>query len=252
MEFLLNGIEIITVIIFGLCLGSFLNVLIIRIPRDENIAFPASHCVSCGEKLKFYHNVPLFSFIFLRGKCGFCKSRISLQYPLIEAVSSALCVFVYLKFGFSVESIFIALSLLLLLALSVIDWRFSEVPDNLNFFALIFALIGGILLYKDFLFVIASAFSFAGFFTLLRFAFQSLLKKEALGEGDIIIASTMAGLLGWQLAMVAIFLGALFAMFPLLFLGKSARIPFIPFLFAGLLVCLFFSEVFMIFLGNYV
>lgn len=252
MEILLNSIEVITTIIFGLCLGSFLNVLIIRIPQDENIALPASHCVHCGTKLKFYHNIPLVSFIFLRGKCSFCKAKISLQYPLIEALSAILCVFVYLKFGFNAESIFIALSLLLLLALAVIDWRFSEVPDNLNFFALLFALIGGILLYKDFLYVIASAFSFAGFFTLLRFAFQSLAKKEALGEGDIIIASTMAGLLGWQLAMVAIFLAALFALFPLLFYGKKAKIPFIPFLFAGLLVCLFFSEFFMEMLGNYV
>lgn len=252
MAFLLEGIELITVIIFGLCLGSFLNVLIIRIPRDENIAFPASHCLHCGKALKFYHNIPLFSYIFLRGKCGFCKVKISLQYPLIEVISSVLCVFVYMRFGFSVESIFIALSLLLLLALSVIDWRFSEVPDNLNFFALLFALISGILLYKDFLFVVGSAFSFAGFFMLLRFAFQSFAKKEALGEGDIIIVATMAGLLGWKIAMIAIFLGALFALFPLLFYGKIAKIPFIPFLFSGLLVCLFFNEFFVAFLENYI
>ena len=251
MDFLLNSIEIITALIFGLCFGSFLNVLILRLPRGESIAFPASHCFSCGEKLRFYHNIPLLSYIFLRGKCAFCGAKIAIQYPLIEVISSVLALFIYLKFGFSIESICIGIAILLLLALSVIDWRFSEVPDCLNFSAFIFALIGGIFWSGDFLFTIGSAFAFAGFFTLLRFAFQSFAKKEALGEGDIIIAATMAGILGWKVAFVAIFLGAVFSIIPLLVLGKNAKIPFIPFLYAGLLVALFFYESIQSFLKNY-
>ena len=249
---ILEYIEIFTVLIFGLCFGSFLNVLILRLPRDENIAFPASHCFSCGKKLKFYHNIPLFSYIFLRGKCGFCASKISLQYPLIEAISGILAVLMYLKFGASAESVLIAIAILLLLALSVIDWKFSEVPDNLNFSALVFGLLGGFFWHKDFIFVVGSAFAFAGFFTLLRFAFQSFAKKEALGEGDIIIAATMSAILGWQVAFIAIFLGALFSLCVLLFKGRDYKLPFIPFLYAGLLVALFFYEFFVAFLGNYV
>ena len=251
MEFLLNSIEIITALVFGLCFGSFLNVLILRIPRGEFIAFPASHCLSCGEKLRFYHNIPLLSYIFLRGKCAFCGAKIAIQYPLIEAISGILALFIYLKFGFSVESICIGIAILLLLALSVIDFRFSEVPDSLNFSAFIFALIGGIFWHKDFLFVIGSAFAFAGFFTLLRFAFQSFAKKEALGEGDIIIVATMAGILGYKIAFVAIFLGAVFSIIPLLALGKNTKIPFIPFLYAGLLVALFCYESIELFLKDY-
>ena len=248
----LEYIEIFTAIIFGLCFGSFLNVLILRLPRDENIAFPSSHCFSCGRKLKFYHNIPLFSYIFLRGKCGFCDSKISFQYPLIEAIAGILSALIYFNFGFSAQSLFIGIAILLLLALSVIDWRFSEVPDSLNFSALIFGIVGGIFWHRDFIFVIGSAFAFAGFFTLLRFAFQSFAKKEALGEGDIIIVATIAAILGWKVAFIAIFLGAVFSLFVLLFKGKDFKLPFIPFLFGGLIVCVFFYEFFVAFLGNYV
>ncbi len=252
MEFLLNSIEIIVAGIFGLCFGSFLNVLILRTPKDESVLFPASHCFSCGNKLRFYHNIPLFSYAFLRGKCSFCGARISPQYPLIEAISCVLAILVCLKFGFALESIFIALAILLLLALSVIDLRFKEVPDSINFSALVFALVGGILLRGDFLLTIASAFSLAGFFTLLRFAFQTFAKKEALGEGDIIVVATMGALLGWEIALVAIFVGAVISLIVLLFYGRDYKLPFIPFLSAGLGICLFFYEFFDAFLKDYI
>lgn len=246
---LLDSIEIITAIIFGLCFGSFLNVLILR--RNESVIFPTSHCFSCGRKLKFYHNIPLFSFIFLRGKCGFCGAKISLQYPLIEAISGLLAMGVYLCLGFSGESICIGIAILLLLALSVIDWRYSEVPDCLNFSALVFGIVGGIFWHRDFIFVIGSAFSFAGFFTLLRFALQTFLNKEALGEGDIIIVATIAAILGWKVAFVAIFLGALFSLCVLLFKGRDYKLPFIPFLYFGLLASLAFYEAILAFLKDY-
>ena len=248
---LLEYIEIVTALIFGLCFGSFLNVLILRLPRDESILFPPSHCFACGKALKFYHNIPLFSYIFLRGKCGFCGAKISAQYPLIEAISGLLAVGIYLRFGFSGESICIGIAILLLLALSVIDWRFSEVSDSLNFSALIFGIVGGIFWHRDFIFVVGSAFAFAGFFTLLRFAFQSFAKKEALGEGDIIIVATMGAILGWKVAFVAIFLGAVFSLCVLLCKGRDFKLPFIPFLYGGLLVSLAFYEAIVAFLKDY-
>lgn len=237
--------------LFGLCIGSFLNVLIIRIPINKSVILPSSSCMSCGNKLKFYHNIPIVSYLFLGGKCGFCKARISPIYPIVEFISALLGFFTYLKFGFSLESIFIGLSILMLFALSIIDFKFKEVPDSINFWALIFALVGGILFYSQFLVVIASSFALAGFFTLLRFAFQSFAKKEALGEGDIIVVATMGALLLWQLSLIAIFLSALFALVVLLFLGREAKIPYIPFLYLGTLVCLFFDNYCNAFLHNY-
>ena len=74
--------------IVGVAIGSFLNVVILRVPKGESISFPASHCPKCNNKLKFYHNIPLLSWIFLGGKCAYCKEKISLQYPLIEFLTS--------------------------------------------------------------------------------------------------------------------------------------------------------------------
>ncbi len=230
-------------IVFGLCFGSFLNVLIIRIPLNKSVILPASACMNCGRELRFYHNIPVFSFLFLRGKCGFCGSKISPIYPIIESISGIFGFFIYMKFGFSPQAAFIGISLLLLFALSIIDLKTKEVPDSLNFSAFIFALIGGILHHSDFMFIVASAFSLAGFFTLLRFALQSTLKKEALGEGDIIVVATMGALLGWKLAFIAVFLSAVFSLIILLAIRKKDyQIPYIPFLLLGTLPCVFFDN----------
>ncbi|MDE6886744.1 MAG: prepilin peptidase [Helicobacteraceae bacterium] len=239
--------------IFALCFGSFLNVIIVRMPQDKSIVLPSSACMSCENKLKFYHNIPLLSYLFLGGKCGFCGAKISILYPIVELISAIFGVFIYLKFGFSFEALFIGISVLLLLALSIIDLKFKAVPDSLNFWALIFALIGGILLHRDFIFIVGSSFAMAGFFTLLRFAFQSLAKKEVLGEGDIIVVATMGALLGYKLALIAIFISAVFSLIILLaFFKKDYAIPYIPFLFAGMLTCLFFDSFFLNFLNSYI
>lgn len=239
-------------ILLGLCFGSFLNVLIIRTPMDKSVILPSSSCISCGKKLKFYHNIPIISYLFLRGKCAFCFSKISIMYPLVELAGALFGLFVYLKFGFSFESLFIGISILLFLALSIIDLKTKEVPDNINFGALVFGLIGGILHFDNFLYIVGSTFAMAGFFTLLRFAFQSIARKEALGEGDIIVVATMGALLGWKIALFAIFLSSLFALIILLILSqKNYKIPFVPFLFLGTLPCLFFDNFFNSILYNY-
>lgn len=239
-------------ILLGLCFGSFLNVLIIRIPQNKSVVLPPSSCNKCGNKLKPYHNIPVLSYIFLGGKCGFCKSKISIMYPMVEVISGILAYAVYLKFDYTFCALFIGLSILLLFALCIIDLKTLEVPDSVNFSALIFAIIGGILYFEDFLFAIASAFSLAGFFTLLRFAMQTLIKKDVLGEGDIIVVATMGALLGWKITFFAIFLSAVFALVILLALSKKDyKIPFVPFLFLGTLPCLFFPDFFNSYITNY-
>lgn len=243
----------IVVILFGLCFGSFLNVVILRIPQNKSIILPPSSCNNCGNKLKPYHNIPVLSYIFLGGKCGFCKSKISIMYPIVEIFSAILAYALYVKFGYGFDTLFISLSVLLFFALCVIDLRTLEVPDSVNFVALIFAIIGGILHFGDFLFVVASSLSLAGFFTLLRFAMQNITKKDVLGEGDIIVIATIGALLGWKITFFAIFLSAIFALVVLLILSKKdCKVPFVPFLFLGTLPCLFFPEFFNAYITNYI
>jgi leader peptidase (prepilin peptidase)/N-methyltransferase len=194
--------------LFGLMYGSFLNVVIYRVPNDESIVFPSSACPSCGNKLKFYHNIPIFSYLFLRGKCAFCATKISPQYPIVELLTSLLFLAVFLKSGVELKSLFIALSFSTLLALSVIDLKYKAVPDSLNLLALLFALAGGVVFVKSF----EDALLFAGAFGLLRIGLSYLIKREAMGEGDIPVAATIGAMVGIKLGLFAIFLSAVLAM----------------------------------------
>jgi leader peptidase (prepilin peptidase) / N-methyltransferase len=236
--------ELLFVFIAGALIGSFLNVLIIRIPRDESVAFPASHCMSCNTPLRFYHNIPILSWLFLRGKCGFCGAKISFQYPLIEFLSALIFLFSALKFGLTFEAAGIAITFALLLALSAIDYRYKMVPDSLNLSALSVAVLSVSSL-DQFGYHVTNALLFAGGFSLLRFYISYAIKKEAMGEADIMIAATMGALLGVQLGLAAIFLGAVLAL-PALILTRdesdeSKQLPFIPFLAMGCWLVLMFD-----------
>ena len=270
--------ELLFAFIFGITIGSFLNVIILRIPKDESIIYPSSHCFSCGNKLKPWHNIPLFSWLFLRGKCAYCKSKISIQYPIIELLSGFIFLILANKFGLSFPIFLIALSFLMLLALSVIDLKYKMVPDSLNLLALFFAIFGAwsvVGIFSN----IQNALLFTGGFTLLRFTLSYILtssasrqaKKtitpwtknyhtypfiEAMGEGDIMVAATMGALLGIKLTLVAIFLSAVLALPIMLILrGKSAeeqRVPFVPFLaIATFIVYIFDSPILTYIKANY-
>ena len=256
--------------IFGLLFGSFLNVVILRIPQGESVVFGASHCYTCNTKLKPWHNIPLLSWLFLRGKCAFCKTPISIQYPLIEFITAVLFTLVAYKSGLTLHSLFIVLSFTMLLALSMIDFKYKMVPDSLNLLAIFFAILAAVSP-THLMTNLQNALLFAGGFTLLRFALSYYLTSsvfraglatktawnkhydrtpmiEAMGEGDIMVAATMGALLGTTLGLFAIFLSALLALpVMLLLLGKSAeeqRVPFVPFLAtATLLSYLFDSQI---------
>ncbi|SFV55455.1 Leader peptidase (Prepilin peptidase) / N-methyltransferase [hydrothermal vent metagenome] len=242
--------------VFGAVFGSFLNVLIYRIPKAESVVFPSSHCPKCNNKLKPYHNIPLLSWLFLRGRCAFCKESISIQYPIIEFVAGIIAVSVVHKYSFSLPVLFITLSFMMLLALSMIDFKYKMIPDSLNLLAIFFAIFGAwtpLGVVEN----LKNALLFAGGFTLLRFAlsyyltssvFRAGLKTktswnrhydrtpmiEAMGEGDIMVAATMGALLGVKLGLIAIFLAALLALPVLLMLqnrpAEEQKVPFVPFL----------------------
>jgi len=242
----------------GAIIGSFLNVVIYRLPRGESIVFPASHCTSCGTNLKPWHNIPIFSWLMLRGKCAFCSAPISYQYPLIETMSGLIFLAIFMKMGIAWATLGIATVFVLLLTMSVIDLYYKVAPDSLNLLALTLAIIS---VYSPQMLLqnLTYALLFAGGFSLLRFyvSYYLFIKLksqspnlkqaswvknyntiptyvEAMGEADIMIAATMGALLGIKLTLVAIFLSALLALPAMLLMrnetAASKQVPFIPFL----------------------
>ncbi|SMP88093.1 leader peptidase (prepilin peptidase) / N-methyltransferase [Epsilonproteobacteria bacterium SCGC AD-308-O04] len=269
--------ELLFAFIFGSVIGSFLNVVILRIPKDESILFPASHCYACGNTLKPWHNIPLFSWLFLRGKCSYCSTKISIQYPAIELFSGLIFVVLANKFGINLSVFLIGLSFLMLLALSMIDLKYKMIPDSLNLLALAFAIFGAWSISGVFI-NLQNALLFAGGFTLLRFAISYMLTSsahrhaqktitpwtknyhtypfiEAMGEGDIMVAATMGALLGVKLTLVAIFLSAVLALPVMLVqrrINEEKTIPFVPFLaLATFIVYVFDSPILSYIEANY-
>lgn len=116
---------------YGLVIGSFLNVLIYRIPRSESIVFPSSHCPKCSNRLKWYDNIPVISFIILKGRCRYCESRISIQYPLIELANASSYLVLYIVTGLTIEFFFLALLTSILLTIAAIDIKQQIIPDSL-------------------------------------------------------------------------------------------------------------------------
>ena len=223
------------VFIFGIMIGSFLNVVIYRIPKGENIAFPASKCQSCGTPLKWYHNIPIFSWLVLGGKCAFCKEKISAQYPVVEFVTGVIFLALYFKLGLVWHLPFVAASFAALFALVVIDFEYMAVPDNVNFAALAFALVQ-----PDFLNAALYAAIAAGGLYLIGLLSSLLAKRQAMGGADVIVAGTMGALLGMPGFFIAIFLSALLAIIPAL-IWRERGVPFVPFLALATLITYLFD-----------
>ena len=227
------------IFIFGILIGSFLNVVIYRIPKGESIVFPSSKCQSCQTPLKWYHNIPIFSWLFLRGKCGFCSEKISIQYPLIELATGVMAVALFYKLGLVWYLPFVFAVFCLLLALVIIDLKYMEIPDSLNLLALSLAVIN-----PDVLGSIQSALMAAGGMALLRYYVTFFIEAdEAMGEGDIIVAGTMGALLGFPHFFYALFIAAILALVPSMMAKETdTAVPFVPFLAMGTLIVYLFDN----------
>jgi len=218
------------IFIFGAMIGSFLNVVIYRIPKGESIVFPASRCQSCQTPLRWWHNIPIFSWLFLRGKCYFCHEKISVQYPVVEFLTGAIFTVLYLKLGLVWYLPFVAASFAALFALVMIDFKYMAVPDNVNFAALVFALVQ-----PDFIHASLYAAIAAGGLYLIGLLSSLLARRQAMGGADVIVAGTMGALLGFPNFFVAIFLSAILAIIPAL-VYREKGVPFVPFLAMATLI----------------
>jgi len=225
------------VFVFGLLIGSFLNVVIFRVPKGESISFPASHCQSCNTPLKWYHNIPVFSWLFLKGKCAFCGDSISKQYPIVELLNAMIYLLLFYKLGFVWYLPFVMATFSALLALVMIDFEYMAVPDSINFFALATSLVQ-----PNYIDAIIQASIAAGGLWLIGFISSVIARREAMGGADVIVAGTMGALLGFPNFFIAIFLSAILAMIPSL-IKRDSGVPFVPFLaMATLIVYLYDKE----------
>lgn len=195
----------ILIFLFGIVIGSFLNVCIYRIPKGEDIVKVNSHCMTCGYQLKWYDLIPIFSYIFLRGKCRKCKTKLSCQYPIVEAVNGFMYVLIFAVNGLNVESGIYSLMASALLVLSVIDFRTYEIPFGINVFIFILACIHMLLdlaRWKDYV---------IGFFAVSAFLYLLYLlsKGRAIGGGDIKLMAAAGMMLGWKAIIIAFVMGCI-------------------------------------------
>ena len=231
------------IFILGIMIGSFLNVCIYRIPAKESIVVNRSHCPKCGHGLSWYELIPVFSYIFLRGKCKECKVKISMQYPLIEGLNAILYLLIFIRFGFSIDVIFACLFTSALIVIAMIDARTKEIPFKINVFIFIVAIVnlcfhfGNI---KDYL---------LGFFIIsigLLILFY-LSGGGVIGGGDVKLMAVAGLYLGCGKTVLAFFLacllGSVIHIIRMKFFGASRELALGPYLATALIISLLWGDI---------
>lgn len=228
--------------LLGLCLGSFCNVLIYRIPKGEDFVKTRSHCMSCGHELRWYELIPLLSFLLQRGRCRACGIKLSMQYPIVEALNGGMWLLTGLLFWGDWLRIALYCALVsLLLVLAVIDWRTFEIPNGVN---LAIFLLGVIQLAADRenwpLYVIGM-----GSVSLLFLLLWWLTGGAGIGMGDVKLMAAAGLLLGWQRSLLALIVGSVAgSVIHLIRMSRGAgrKLAFGPYLAAGIWFSALFGQ----------
>ncbi len=228
------------VFIFGLCIGSFLNVCIYRLPSSQSITRPRSHCPNCGELIRFYDNIPVLSYLVLRGQCRYCRKTISFRYPVVEILSGLFALVTFLKYGVTLEAIIYYVFITALLVITFIDIDHQIIPDIITLPGIPLFFIAGFALPRlTYIDSIIGIFAGGGSLFLVAWVYQLLTKKEGMGGGDIKLLAMIGALIGWQGVLFTIFVasavGTVSGILVMLKARKSMKlaIPFGPFLAIG-------------------
>lgn len=228
--------------IFGAILGSFYNVVGYRLPKGESIIFPSSHCTNCGHKLKAYELVPIFSFLFLKGKCSQCKQKISWFYTIFEILTGLLFVLCYVVFRDSIIDLVIALTFVsMLMIIFVSDFHYLIIPDSVLLVSSIILLVELIIkngLNNFYIPLINGIISFIVMY-LIKLLGDFIFKKESMGGGDIKLLFVIGMVLGFPQALFSIFVGSLVGLpvaFVILLKKRDHVIPFGPLLGIGSII----------------
>lgn len=232
----------IIIFLYGIVIGSFLNVCIYRLPQKENIAKVRSHCMNCGYQLRWYDLVPVFSYLCLRGRCRKCKEKISIQYPVIEALNGVLYCIIFAEYGFSIETLLYALLFSALITLSVIDFRTYEIPLGINIFILALGLVRVVTDYTNWLGYAIGLFCVSGFLYLIYL----VTKGRGIGGGDIKLMAVCGLLLGWKLVILSFVLGCIIGsvihLIRMKVSGEGHVLAMGPYLAVGVMISTLYGE----------
>lgn len=194
------------VFLYGIIIGSFLNVCIYRIPNKESVVTTRSHCMKCGHQLKWYELIPIFSFIALKGRCKACGEKISVQYPIIEGLNGILWVMTFAINGINLHSVLECLVISVLIVISVIDFRTYEIPVSCNVCIFLCGLAGiaiDISTAKEAILGFASV-------SLGLLLLYMISRGKVIGGGDIKLMAAAGLFLGWKLCLLAFFFGCFY------------------------------------------
>lgn len=222
--------------VFGLAFGSFLNVCILRLPHDRSLITPPSSCPKCGHLIGPRDNIPVVSWLLLRGRCRWCQAPISAQYPMIEALVAGLWVAAALYYGLNLHALAAALFATILLGIAITDARHYIIPDEFSFGGLAIGLLLSLRTGADGL-IAALLGAAVGFGLLLTVAVVGkwMFKEDAMGGGDIKMMAMVGAFVGWKGVLITVFLGALIGtvVFVPLTFKKKRLVPFGVFLAVG-------------------
>lgn len=248
MESLSTILTYAAVIILGLCIGSFLNVCIFRIPLEKSIVHPPSACPACGNAIRFYDNIPVLSYLLLRGKCRHCGVAISIRYPSVELASGLTAAATYAAFGPTVETLIYFTFISTLWVVTLIDIDYRIIPDNISLPGIIVFFLASFLLpnmtVKDSLLGILLG---GGSLYAIAWAYSAIKKVDGMGGGDIKLLAMIGALIGWKGVLFTLFassaLGTIVGVGIMIAQGKSMKlaVPFGPFLSAGAAAYIFFG-----------
>ena len=242
---------IVTIIfIFGMCIGSFLNVCIYRLPTSKSIADPPrSICPSCKSPIRFYDNIPVLSYIWLKGRCRNCDAPISFRYPMVELMNGIVAMGLFFKFGLSLESLVYFVFISSLLVITFIDLDHQIIPDIITLPGIPMGLVASFALptitFK------ASALGLligGGSLWFVAWAYNLIARRDGMGGGDIKLLAMIGTIIGWQGVIFTIFassvVGSCIGITMMLIKDKNMKyaIPFGPFLSIGAIAYVFFGS----------
>ncbi|MDE2179589.1 MAG: prepilin peptidase, partial [candidate division NC10 bacterium] len=250
MELPLSGLHLyFSLALVGIAVGSFLNVCIHRLPKDESVAQPASHCPICGAPIRWYDNLPLVSFLLLRGRCRACGGRIAWRYPVVELLTGALFLLTVWRFGFGIRPVFLLIFIASLIVVTWIDLDHEIIPHAITLPGIILGLVASLITRDPSPADAATgALVGAGLVYLVAVYAEVAFQRESMGGGDVNLLAMIGAFLGWRLMLFAFFSavasGAVLSLglIAARVLSRKDRIPFGPFLALGAIVALFVGD----------